>query len=280
MPLLINHELLPDQVLEHELLRLSSGLEMDAPHAGGADPELLRSRALRNVVKRTLLLQAAAARGVRVSPAEVEAERRCRWGNAEHSVCGTGVTETIAQDMLLARVEAELTRHVPRPGRALVEQHYERNRGQYFQREAVEAAHIFRALTPNEDPAKDERLIAAASDLRRGKPFEQVANRYSDCQGVGGSVGWVERGVTVQPFEDVVFALRPGARSDPFQTVFGWHIATVKRRRNEGFRPLDEVRLLIANQMLLAERQRELNRQVAYMEAGSAIRFVEEARRG
>ena len=42
MPLIINGETVPDSVLEHELLHLSSGLEMGAPHAGGVDPVALR----------------------------------------------------------------------------------------------------------------------------------------------------------------------------------------------------------------------------------------------
>ncbi len=275
MPLIINGETVPDSLLEHELLRLSSGLEMDAPHAGNRDPALLRSRALRNVVRRTLLLQAAAARGLRVSATEVETEHRRQSPGASNSVCGTGAPDALAQELLLERVEADLTRHVPRPARAAVDEYYRQHRQQFYQPEAVEAAHIVRAcVTPSECTAAEVTLMQAESELRMGRPFAQVANRYSDCKGVGGAVGWVTRGLMVQEFEDVVFALKPGARSGLFRTVFGLHIATSKRRRSEGFRPLEEVRLQIAADLFAAARHQALSHQLAQMEAGSDIRLV------
>lgn len=277
LPLLINGETVPDSVLERELLQLSAGGEMDAPHAGAADPAVLRSQALRNVVARTLLLQAASAQRLSVSPAEVESERRRRWGGTSNSMCGTGVMDAIAQDLLLAKVEAYLTRHVPRPPRTAVEQFYRQHRQRYFLAEAVEAAHIVRAAaTPEEHAAAEAALLQAEAELQQGKPFAQVADRFSDCKGVGGSVGWVTRGTMVQEFEDVVFRLAPGARSGLFRTLFGWHLATVKRRRSEGYRALDEVRLQIAGELFAAARRQEVQRRVQQMEAEGDIRFVED----
>lgn len=281
MPLIINGETLADHVLDRELLRLSSGLEMDAPYAGGSDPALLRTRAARNLVARTLLLQTAAARRIRVTAAEVEAERRRRWGGTGSGVCGSGVLAAIEQDMLLARTRAHLARHVPRPGRAEVERYYSRNRQRYFLPEAVEAAHIFRAVAPYEDGSTAEAVLREAEEeLGAGKPFAHVANRYSDCKGVGGSVGWVTRGATVQAFEDVVFTLEVGRRSSFFRTVFGWHIAIVTRRRKDGHTPLESVRLEIANEMLAVARESEVNRALAGIEAESDIRFIEGATHG
>ncbi|MGI4853895.1 MAG: peptidylprolyl isomerase [Janthinobacterium lividum] len=280
VPLYVNGELVPDAVLNRELLRLSSGLEMDAPHAGGFDPEILRAQAARAVVSRTLLLQAAVSRKLRVTAAEIEAERRLRWGSS-NSVSGAGVAKAIEHDLLLARVQADLLRHVPRPSRAEVEQHYHHNRQHYFLLEAVEAAHILRAIGPHENSADAEAALHAAEmELIRGRPFAQVANRVSDCRGVGGSLGWVARGTMVQAFEDALFALQPGARSGIFRTIFGLHIATVLRRRKDGFEPLESVRMEIAKQLLVAARQQELSRQIAQMEAVADIRFVEGAAHG
>lgn len=153
VPLIVNGETVPDHTLERELLLLSSGLEMAAPHARGFEPALLRSQAMRNVVGRTLLLQAAVSHNLRVSASEVEAERRRQWGSTSNSVCGTGVDQAIAQDILLARVQVHLVRHVPRPSRGAVEEQYHRDQQRYFQPEAVEAAHIFQACTQPEASA-------------------------------------------------------------------------------------------------------------------------------
>ena len=275
MTLVINGQNVPEQVLNDELLHLSAGLEMDAPRAGAINAEQLRSAAMRNVVRRALLLQAAEAEGLRVTDAEVEIERARRWGSINNTVCGPGVRDAIAGDLLVQRMSAVLTKHVQRPGRADAEEFYRRNRHVYFQPEAVHAAHIVRnVLRTAEEPEAGRSLQRAEAELARGKPFAQVADRYSDCKGVGGSIGWVVHGQMVPTFEEVVFALKPGQRSSIFRTVFGLHIATVLKRRAEGFRPFDEVRLEIASRLFAERRESVLMQAVGAMERASQIHFT------
>ena len=281
MPLVINGQIVPEQVLHNELLQLSAGLEMDAPRAGAIDPEHLKAAALRNVVTRTLLLQAARSEGLSVTDADVEAERARRWGSANNSFCGTGVRDAIAGDLLVRRMSAGLTRHVPRPGRAEVEEFYRRNRNLYLQPEAVQAAHIVRNIQQDKEEAEAMRhLEQAEAELARGKAFAQVADRYSDCKGVGGSVGWIARGQMVPAFEDVVFGLKPGQRSTIFKTVFGLHIATVLKKRAEGFQPFEDVRPEIAMRMYAERRESVVQQAVAAMERASQIHFTTEAGHG
>lgn len=277
MPLLINGEVVPDRVLEREVLRLSSGLEMDAPLASAIDPSHLRSAALRNVVARTLLLQMAAARKLHLSGEEVDAERARRWGSSTNTICGSGVTESIQEDLMAERISAELTRHVPRPSRAQAEAHYRSHQSAFHLPEAVLAAHILRNVSsPGQMADAEAALQEAERELARGRAFDRVAERYSDCKGVGGSVGWVTRGSMVPEFEDVIFKLSPGRYSGIFRTVFGLHIAIVTRRRKEGIRPFEEVRFEIAKRLHAEQRQRVLNDTVARLEEQSEIRFTED----
>ena len=249
---------------------------MNAPHAGAIDVSHLRAAALRNVVARTLLLQTAADRGMSLSDDEIAAERGRRWGGSTNTVCGSGVSDAIAADLLLERISAELTRHVPRPSRAQVEAYYRSNQPAYRLPEAVQAAHIIRnATSPEQEAEAEQALREAEAELAKGRPFEKVANRWSDCKGVDGSVGWVTRGLMVQEFEDVVFRLAPGERSGIFRTVFGLHIARVTRKRKEGVRPFEEVRFEIAKRLQAGQRQRVLLEAVADLEARSDIRFTE-----
>jgi peptidyl-prolyl cis-trans isomerase C len=281
VPLVINGQTVPEQVLNDELLHLSAGLEMDSPRAGAIDPELLRSAAVRNVVRRALLVQAAQAEGLRVTAAEVEAERARRWGSVNNTVCGPGVRASIAGDLLVQRMSALLTRHVQRPGRVDAEEVYRRNRHVYFQPEAVHAAHIVRNIVSAEEEAEAEQTLKQAeAELARGKAFAQVADRYSDCKGVGGSIGWVAHGQMVPAFEEVVFALKPGQRSGIFRTVFGLHIATVLKRRAEGYRPFDEVKLEIASRLFAERRESAVVQAVAAMERASQIHFTQETAHG
>ena len=281
VPLIINGQTVLEQVLHDELLHLSAGLEMDAPQAGAIDPEHLKSAALRNVVRRTLLLQAAMAEGLRVTDAEVEAERARRWGSANNTICGAGVREAIAGDLLVQRMSAVLTRHVQRPGRSDAEEFYRRNRQLYFQPEAVHAAHIVRNISSSCEEAEAEELLKQAeAELASGKAFAAVADRYSDCKGVGGSIGWIARGQMVAEFEEVAFALQPGQRSGIVRTVFGLHIVTVLKKRAEGFQPFDEVRLVIASRLFAERRESVLAQAVAAMERASQIHYTREAAHG
>ena len=281
MPLVINGQIVPEQVLNDELLHLSAGLEMDAPKAGAIEPERLRAAVLRNVVRRTLLLQAAIAEGLDVTEAEVEAERARRWGSSINRFCGAGVQDSIAGDLLVQRMSEVLTRHVQRPGRADAENFYKLNRKSYFLPESVQCAHVICNVESVENVSFAEDLLRQAeAELAAGKPFTKVADRYSDCKGVGGSVGWITRGQMVPEFEKVVFALRPGERSGIFRTVFGLHIATVLKKRAEGYRSFDEVRLEIASRLFAARREAVLAQAVAAMERASQIQYTPEARRG
>ena len=278
MALTINGEHVPDRTLDRELMRLSAGLEMDAPEAGGIDPNQLRSLALRNVIDRTLLLQAAAERNLRVTADEVAAELSRRWDVRRDSVCDPGAMELLREDLLLQRMRTELTRHVPRPGRPAVEAFYQANAQHYRVREAVEAAHIQCSISVDTDEvAAHDRIAAAQAELQRGKRFAQVAEAYSDCKGVAGSVGWVTRGAMVPEFEDVVFLLKPGEQSPIFRTVFGWHIATVLQKRAEGILPFREVHLSIAKAMLDDARLHHLRVVLEQWKRQSDIRFTEDS---
>ena len=281
MALTINGERVPDRTLDRELLRLSAGLEMDAPEAGGIDPGQLRTAALRNVVDRTLLLQMADHRGIQVTSGEVQAELVRRWGVERSSACDPASMDSIREDLHLRRLEADLTRHVPRPGRAEVEHFYRANLHRYRVPEAVEAAHILCGCTGDEEESLARQMIdLAMEELRRGTAFARVADRYSDCKGVGGSVGWVARGSMVQEFEDVIFSLPSNQHSSVFRTVFGFHIATVKRRRKEGVQPFDAVKLEIAKRMHDGARTGVLQRVLARVRAESDIQYKEGASYG
>lgn len=274
MALIINGEHISDRTLDRELLRLSSGLEVDAPRAGAIDPAQLRSAAMHNVIDRTLLLQVARSRQLAVSAIEVQTELVRRWGVERSSACDPGSMETIREDLLIERVQAELTRHVQRPGRTEVEQFYRANLNQYHVPEAVEAAHILCGCTPDEDQASALRRIAEANEkLQQGTPFTKVAESYSDCKGVGGSVGWVARGMMVQEFEDVVFSLPVNKVSHVFQTVFGFHIATVRRQRREGVVPFEQVKLALSKSMYDQARAALLQQTLKRLRAESSLHY-------
>lgn len=75
-----------------------------------------------------------------------------------------------------------------------------------------------------------------AKQVKEGGDFAQIAKEQSEDTGsrdAGGSLGFINRGATVKPFEDTAFTLEPGQISDPIQSEFGWHVIKVEERKGE-----------------------------------------------
>lgn len=128
-----------------------------------------------------------------------------------------------------------------------VEAEYTGNPSRYQMPEKVRAAHILVPLaekaTPEEVKKAEESMAAVRKELADGKPFAQVADAHNgpNAAGPGGDLGWIERGMTVQPFEDAVFALEPGKLSETVRTPYGLHVILVSEKKAAGTQPLNEV---------------------------------------
>jgi parvulin-like peptidyl-prolyl isomerase len=128
------------------------------------------------------------------------------------------------------------------PSRKEVALYYKTHRSQF---QIPEQIHVFQ-IVKNVDQTivrEEARALieAAIHELRAGMPFGEAADCYSDCGGNGGELGWVERGVMVEEFEDVVFSLPVGEISPIFETRFGFHIALVTAKRGPGTLSLSAV---------------------------------------
>ncbi|MCS6796599.1 MAG: peptidylprolyl isomerase [Raineya sp.] len=67
--------------------------------------------------------------------------------------------------------------------------------------------------------------------------FEEMAKIYSEdgSRDAGGDLDWSKRGNMVPEFEAVVFKLKPGEISKPFESRFGYHIVKLVDRRGDEF---------------------------------------------
>lgn len=129
-----------------------------------------------------------------------------------------------------------------KPTRKEVDLYYKTHRSSFF---APERVHVLQ-IVKNTHIKSDRReawavLEQAKRDLQAGINFSEIADRYSDCKGNGGDLGWFTRDVMVEEFEDVIFNLQPGQVSSIFETRFGLHIALLLEKRPAGIRPLSEV---------------------------------------
>jgi len=88
-------------------------------------------------------------------------------------------------------------------------------------------------LRPNEvmdNDAVQQRLIGIRNEVLAGDEFGPFAQSVSEdpvSAAEGGDLGWVEPGIFVPEFEEVLNSLELNELSEPFQTRYGWHIAEV-----------------------------------------------------
>jgi peptidyl-prolyl cis-trans isomerase D len=149
---------------------------------------------------------------------------------------------------LLASREADL--------RAL----FEERSGTYSVPEQVHARHVLVGVDRDADEAEvaraHEKAEALLARLRAGEDFAELARAESDDPGSkekGGDLGTFPRGRMVAPFEEVAFALEPGALSEPVRSDFGFHLIRVEERLPAVSRSFEEVREELARELLSRE---------------------------
>jgi len=112
----------------------------------------------------------------------------------------------------------------------------------------ISARHI---LVNTEDEAKEVK-----AQLEGGSDFAKLAaEKSTDKNAEGGSLGFFSRGQMLKPFEDAAFALDVGKLSEPVKTSFGWHIIEVQEKRNQKLPSFDDVKDPIISQLVVRKAQ-------------------------
>lgn len=99
---------------------------------------------------------------------------------------------------------------------------------------------IYISQNPELNRVKERRIYTVKEELDEGGEFAELAKQYSDDSTApsGGDLDWFTKGDMVQEFENEITKLDVGETSDPFRTIYGWHIVnlTDKNDENETFR--------------------------------------------
>ena len=132
---------------------------------------------------------------------------------------------------------------------AELERYYRDNEHRLTLPEQIRVRHIlltWKPLGTQDDRATIRKQMQPILErARNGEDFAALAEEFSDdfaTRTTGGDTGFFQRGEMVPAFEEVAFALTPGAISDPVETSFGVHIIRLEERREPQLLPLDEVR--------------------------------------
>ncbi len=135
--------------------------------------------------------------------------------------------------------------------------YYDENIARYTTAEQRRASHIL--IAADKDAPADQRAKAKAKaealleQLRRNPgDFAELARKNSDDPGSaarGGDLDFFGRGAMVKPFEDAVFAMKPGEISNVVETDFGYHIIRLDAVRGGEKKPFAAVRAQIEDEV-------------------------------
>jgi peptidyl-prolyl cis-trans isomerase C/foldase protein PrsA len=247
----------------------------------GTDPvEPVKRMLINTRINQMLLLQAARAANIAVSPEEVD--RAVLRTSADYP--SEGLNEALAQDQISMAefrqrtadslsIEKLFQEHVyPRVAvtEAEIRNYFEQHPDEFKGAEQVHAAQI---VVKGMDEAR--RL---QQQLRSGAKFSDLARKYSlspDAK-VGGDLGFFPRGQMPRPFEEVAFKLGVNQVSDIVSTDYGYHLFKVLEKKPARNLELSEVRGRIHDKLLKQKRQLAQEDYVQSLQSKATIRVNEQ----
>lgn len=191
--------------------------------------------------------QSREIRYVRIDAAEFLSELEVSDAALQDFYAGNPALYTVPERIKVAYLELDLetiAEQVSVDEQAL-RSHFELNEYQYRIPEERRVRHI---LLKVEDGAQQEALARAEALRQRlvaGEDFEALAREVSDDVGSateGGDLGWVQRGMLAEAFEDAAFSLEQGMVSSPVLTEFGYHLIEVSEVRETQDSDFEDVR--------------------------------------
>jgi parvulin-like peptidyl-prolyl isomerase len=282
MPLIINGEPVEDSVIRREATALRPRFQemMD-----GMDPVEMEMQlwdwSRENVIERVLLRQEALKDPDPIPPEAIdEALKATETQSSAQAGCDLpanddGLRIEIETRLRVERLVGKVTGKLSPPRNKDLSDYYRKNKDGFWAAEMVHAGHIVKNVDEDTDEQTAlEAIRSVRQELNNGANFEELADRYSDCPGNGGDLGYFPRGQMVQEFDDVIFSLGVNEVSDVFRTVFGWHIAKVYDKKPPGIRSFDEVRDDIAATLYREKQERAVESYLDRLKARADIQTV------
>lgn len=185
------------------------GLDLTSPE-GQEQIRQLEQQVLSWMIDQVLIEQAAAAHGVQVTDAKIDAEIARMRGNDQARFDSWLAANGLTLESLRSQIRNDL---ITTAMRDIVTASTPRQADQF---------HVRHILLSDENTAQ-----AVLAQARQGADFAALARQYSEDQATreqGGDLGFVPRGVMPSAFEQAAFALQPGQVSDIIRSDFGLHI--------------------------------------------------------
>jgi parvulin-like peptidyl-prolyl isomerase len=144
-----------------------------------------------------------------------------------------------------------------------VKAYYEQNVRKLGVQRSVRASHIFLIIPEHATAQEVERKRRLCAELvrraRAGEDFGKLAKQYSDdaaTKDEGGDLGYFTRGSLPPAVEEVVFNMEIGEVRGPIRATRGFHVFKVLDRKDEGIKPLAQIKEGLRQQLYQQEMEK------------------------
>ncbi len=147
---------------------------------------------------------------------------------------------------------------------------YYTKHGDEFRTEEIKLQQIF-ISGQRQDGQK--RALTVYELLKEGKPFEKVAQEYSDepMGAEGGDLGWVQSEELIPMLRDALKQVPIGTFTPVVSTPYGFHILKLNDIRKEDLPPFDQLKGKIQQAIVRKEGERKYKEYVQKLKESSYI---------
>lgn len=261
---------------------------------GAPPPEqvgMIRSRVLEALIGRELIYQLGVKQGITPPAGQVEAamaqvkqpystEEAWQAQLSQQGMTDEGVREMLHRNLSIDEVIKQSVTGKGQVSNADIRKYYDEHPNEMQRPEEVQASHILfrveQGATPEVKAGLRGKAESVLAQIRGGADFAEMARQHSQDPGSaakGGDLGYLRRGMTVPPFDAVVFSLEPGKISDVVETGFGFHIIKVTGRRDAGLMPFDEVSASLGEFLKQKQSEEMMKELIDSLKAEAAIQI-------
>jgi parvulin-like peptidyl-prolyl isomerase len=213
---IVNDQPIFQEALERQLKHLQKAMEASGEKPDPQTLEQMRRQVLEGLIDQTIMEQAAARLGIKVSPEELEESIRkvVQEGGEENFRRWLEQSELTMEEFRemtrLQLLSLKLFEAVTPPPPETMEQ--------------VHARHILLG--------SQEEAMQILERLRKGEDFASLARQFSKddfTRELGGDLGFFPKGLSGLPpeLEEAAFSLAPGQISGVIKSYYGYHIVQV-----------------------------------------------------
>ena len=155
-------------------------------------------------------------------------------------------------------------------GEEEIAEYYKENKEDFIKDEEYHLRHI---LVETREEAK-----AILEKIKFGADFTELAKEKSLCPSgkQGGDLGFIARGITIKPFEDAAFVLKPGEISEVVKTQVGYHIIKLEEISPERQKTLEEAKTEIEFILFPEKQQQAFTRWLSSLRDEANVQIKEE----